>query len=78
MANTPGLAAKFFGALGDRDINILAIAQGSSERNISVSFNNRNTNNNQNNNFYYILGSDKEFTSNRSIASSAFNVLPSL
>eukprot|EP00026_Physarum_polycephalum_P002630 Phypoly_transcript_02638.p1 GENE.Phypoly_transcript_02638~~Phypoly_transcript_02638.p1 ORF type:complete len:903 (+),score=166.28 Phypoly_transcript_02638:306-2711(+) len=35
MANTPGLAAKFFGALGDRDINILAIAQGSSERNIS-------------------------------------------
>jgi hypothetical protein len=36
MVNTPGLAAKFFGALGDRDINILAIAQGSSERNISV------------------------------------------
>ncbi len=36
MKNTPGLAGKFFDALGDRGINILAIAQGSSERNISV------------------------------------------
>jgi bifunctional aspartokinase / homoserine dehydrogenase 1 len=36
MAGHPGVAAKFFGALGAAGINIRAIAQGSSERNISV------------------------------------------
>ena len=36
MAGHPGVAAKFFGALGNAGINIRAIAQGSSERNISV------------------------------------------
>lgn len=36
MAGQPGVAAKFFGALGSAGINIRAIAQGSSERNISV------------------------------------------
>ncbi len=36
MAGIPGLAAKFFGALGKAGVNIRAIAQGSSERNISV------------------------------------------
>jgi bifunctional aspartokinase / homoserine dehydrogenase 1 len=36
MAGTPGLAAKVFGALGAAGVNVRAIAQGSSERNISV------------------------------------------
>ena len=36
MAGTPGVAATFFGALGEAGVNIRAIAQGSSERNISV------------------------------------------
>jgi aspartokinase/homoserine dehydrogenase 1 len=36
MAGNPGVAARFFGALGKAGINIRAIAQGSSERNISV------------------------------------------
>lgn len=36
MANHPGLAGKFFSALGRANINIRAIAQGSSERNISA------------------------------------------
>ena len=36
MAGTPGIAANFFGALGRAGINIRAIAQGSSERNISA------------------------------------------
>lgn len=36
MAGMPGLAAKFFGTLGRAGINIKAIAQGSSERNISA------------------------------------------
>jgi len=36
MAGTPGIAAKFFGTLGNAGINIRAIAQGSSERNISA------------------------------------------
>jgi aspartokinase/homoserine dehydrogenase 1 len=36
MSGTPGVAAKFFGALSHAGINIRAIAQGSSERNISV------------------------------------------
>ncbi|HUE97351.1 MAG TPA: bifunctional aspartate kinase/homoserine dehydrogenase I [Longimicrobiaceae bacterium] len=36
MAGQPGVAAKFFGSLGKAGVNIRAIAQGSSERNISV------------------------------------------
>ncbi|MFZ9052176.1 MAG: bifunctional aspartate kinase/homoserine dehydrogenase I [Woeseiaceae bacterium] len=35
MAGTPGIAARFFGSLGRAGINVRAIAQGSSERNIS-------------------------------------------
>ncbi|MFB6231710.1 MAG: bifunctional aspartate kinase/homoserine dehydrogenase I [Salinibacter sp.] len=36
MAGTPGVAATFFGALGEADVNVRAIAQGASERNISA------------------------------------------
>ncbi len=36
MPGTPGIAAAFFGALGKAKINVMAIAQGSSERNISA------------------------------------------
>ena len=36
MAGTPGVAAKVFNALGAAAVNVRAIAQGSSERNISV------------------------------------------
>jgi bifunctional aspartokinase / homoserine dehydrogenase 1 len=36
MAGQPGIAARFFGAVGSAGVNIRAIAQGSSERNISV------------------------------------------
>lgn len=36
MQGTPGIAGKMFTALGDNDINIVAIAQGSSECSISV------------------------------------------
>ncbi len=36
MAGTPGVAATFFGALGDANVNVRTIAQGSSERNISA------------------------------------------
>ncbi len=36
MAGTPGISGKVFGALGDVQINVRAIAQGASERNISV------------------------------------------
>jgi bifunctional aspartokinase / homoserine dehydrogenase 1 len=36
MAGTPGVAAKLFGTLGAAHVNVRAIAQGSSERNISV------------------------------------------
>ncbi len=36
MAGTPGISARFFGTLGRAGINIGAIAQGSSERNISA------------------------------------------
>jgi aspartokinase len=36
MRGTPGIAGKLFGALGAHRINVLAIAQGSSERNISL------------------------------------------
>ncbi|HET7757107.1 MAG TPA: bifunctional aspartate kinase/homoserine dehydrogenase I [Steroidobacteraceae bacterium] len=36
MAGTPGIAAKVFGALGTTGVNVRAIAQGASERNISA------------------------------------------
>lgn len=36
MAGSPGIAGKFFGTLGRAGINVRAIAQGSSERNISA------------------------------------------
>jgi aspartokinase/homoserine dehydrogenase 1 len=35
MAGTPGIAARVFGALASGGVNVVAIAQGSSERNIS-------------------------------------------
>ncbi|HLY53205.1 MAG TPA: bifunctional aspartate kinase/homoserine dehydrogenase I, partial [Steroidobacteraceae bacterium] len=43
MAGTPGIAAKVFGALGTSGVNVRAIAQGASERNISVVVEGRNT-----------------------------------
>ena len=36
MAGTPGVAGRFFGTLGKAGINVRAIAQGASERNISA------------------------------------------
>jgi bifunctional aspartokinase / homoserine dehydrogenase 1 len=36
MRGTPGIAATVFGALGSASVNIIAISQGSSERNISL------------------------------------------
>lgn len=36
MSGTPGVAATFFGALGEAGVNVRAVAQGSSERNISA------------------------------------------
>jgi len=36
MKGTPGIAARLFGALGEAEINILTVAQGSSEYNISL------------------------------------------
>lgn len=36
MRHTPGIAARVFGALGDNAINVLSIAQGSSEFNLSL------------------------------------------
>lgn len=36
MRNMPGIASKFFGALGRNGVNVAAIAQGSSELNISA------------------------------------------
>jgi len=36
MRGTPGIAANVFGALGQAGINVIAISQGSSERNISL------------------------------------------
>jgi aspartokinase/homoserine dehydrogenase 1 len=36
MAGTPGVAAKLFGALSSAGVNVRAIAQGASERNISA------------------------------------------
>jgi aspartate kinase len=36
MKGTSGIAAKVFGALGEAGVNVIAISQGSSERNISL------------------------------------------
>jgi aspartate kinase len=36
MRGTPGIAARLFGALGQQRINVIAVAQGSSEANISL------------------------------------------
>ncbi|NOZ29036.1 MAG: aspartate kinase [Chloroflexi bacterium] len=36
MKGTPGIAARVFGALGEAGINVIAIAQGASEANISL------------------------------------------
>jgi bifunctional aspartokinase / homoserine dehydrogenase 1 len=36
MRHSPGISGKIFGALGDYGINVVAVAQGSSERNISI------------------------------------------
>jgi len=36
MRHTPGISGRVFGALGRNGINVVAIAQGSSERNISI------------------------------------------
>ena len=36
MKGTPGIAARVFGALADKGINVISIAQGSSEYNISL------------------------------------------
>ena len=36
MRRQPGMAGKVFGALGDRGVNVMAVAQGSSELNISI------------------------------------------
>lgn len=36
MRGRPGMSGLLFGALGERSVNVLAIAQGSSERNISL------------------------------------------
>lgn len=36
MALRPGVAARFFGALGDVGVNVRAVAQGSSERNLTA------------------------------------------
>ena len=36
MQGTPGIASKVFGALGREQINVVAVAQGSSEYNISI------------------------------------------
>jgi bifunctional aspartokinase / homoserine dehydrogenase 1 len=36
MRGTPGIAARIFGALGEHRVNVIAVAQGSSEANISL------------------------------------------
>ena len=36
MRHTPGVAGRIFGQLGDKQVNVLAIAQGSSEVSISL------------------------------------------
>jgi aspartokinase/homoserine dehydrogenase 1 len=43
MAGSPGVAAQVFGTLGKTGVNVRAIAQGASERNISVVIDGRDT-----------------------------------
>ncbi len=43
MAGTPGISGKVFNALGTASVNVRAIAQGASERNISVVIEGRHT-----------------------------------
>jgi aspartokinase/homoserine dehydrogenase 1 len=43
MAGKPGVAAKFFSALGKAGVSLRAIAQGSSERNVSVAVDSADT-----------------------------------
>lgn len=43
MRGTPGISGKLFSALGDEGVNVLAIAQGSSERNISFVIGSKDT-----------------------------------
>lgn len=43
MQGTPGIAGRLFSALGDRQVNIIAIAQGSSECSISMVVENMDT-----------------------------------
>ncbi|MGQ9501311.1 MAG: aspartate kinase [Anaerolineae bacterium] len=45
MRGTPGIASKVFGALGREQINVIAIAQGSSEYNISIVVDQHNADN---------------------------------
>ena len=40
MRHTPGVSGKLFSVLGEKNVNVIAIAQGSSERNISFIINN--------------------------------------
>jgi aspartokinase/homoserine dehydrogenase 1 len=40
MRHTPGISGQLFSVLGNKNVNIIAIAQGSSERNISFIINN--------------------------------------
>lgn len=42
MSDTPGVSGRFFGALAKAKVNVLAISQGSSERNISAVVNTAN------------------------------------
>ena len=44
MRNTPGISSKLFQALGENKVNVVAIAQGSSELNISVVINQKDEN----------------------------------
>ncbi len=36
LRHTPGIAGRIFSALGEADINVISIAQGSSEYSISI------------------------------------------
>jgi aspartate kinase len=36
IRTTPGIAARLFGAMGDNNVNVVAVAQGSSEANMSL------------------------------------------
>jgi len=44
MRHTPGISGTVFGTLGNEEVNIIAIAQGSSERNISFIIENKDVN----------------------------------